>query len=279
MREQGETIPGYRLLRRFEEGGMGQVWLAEDQRRNRQVAIKTMRPELAASRRMIQMFLRESQISLSLRHPNIVEFLDAGEYHGTLYIVMEYVDGEDAEKLRQREGGRLAENAVVALARQTLEALTHAHGQHIVHRDLKPPNLLVRGRLPSGRVQVTDFGLARNFRAAGMSGLTRRGDVRGSIPFMAPEQVLDCRGVDHRADLYSLGSTMYYLLTGQFIYDFRRGRDPLLTVLEDPVVPLERRGVRVSPPLAGVIHRALCKEVAGRYPSAEAMQQALPTGW
>lgn len=277
--EQGGPIPGYRLLRRLGEGGMGVVWLAEAAADGRQVAVKTMIPEIAASRQMVRRFLRESEISLQLRHENIVEFLDAGETRGQLYIVMEYVDGIDAEQAREQQGGRLPPNDVVRIGLQTLDALAHAHGQSVIHRDIKPPNMLLVGRAPAWQVKVTDFGLARNCRAAGLSRLTRPGEVLGSLPYMPPEQVLDCAHADARADLFSLAATMYHLLTGQFIYDFRpRQQDPMITVIEDDVVPIERRGVSVPRTVAQVIERALRKEMNERYQSAAEMRNALGGG-
>ena len=276
MRRAGETIPGYRLARQFRKGGMALLWLAEDTRNGRQVVVKTMIPDLAESQRAVRMFYRESKISVALRHPNIVEFLSAGQYAGQLYIVMEHVDGVDAEALRTERGGRLSSAEVVTIGRQVLAALGYAHGQGIVHRDVKPSNILVSGESPGCQVKVTDFGLARVYRAAGRSDITRRGDVRGSIPFMPPEQVTNCRGVDQRADIFALGATMYHLLTGRFCRDFNvKKKDPLLAVIEDEIVPIERRGVPVAPPLAEVVNRSLRREPGRRFRSAAEMSAAL----
>ena len=271
-----EIIPGYRLVQQIGEGGMGIVWLAQQARTGRQVAVKMLRPELATSRNAIRMFDRETRISRSLQHPRIVEVLDAGRHHGLMYVVMEYIEGTDAERLRQARGGTLPAAEAVSIALQALEALEYAHERRVVHRDIKPPNLLVSGELPNRQVKVTDFGLARIYGAAGRSGITHEGDVRGSVPYMPPEQVLNCRGVDHRADLFGLGATLYHLLTGQFVFDFRPAeKDPLLTVIEDEVVPIERRGVRIEAALAQAIDRAVRKNSAERYRSAREMNQAL----
>lgn len=276
MRAAGEAVPGYRLVQQFRKGGMALLWLAEDTRSGRQVVVKTMIPDLAESQRAVRMFHRESSISVGLRHPNIVEFLGAGQYHGHLYIVMEYVVGVDAETLRTQRGGQLSPQQVVAIGRQVLAALDYAHHQGIVHRDVKPSNILVSGELPDCQAKVTDFGLARVYRAAGRSDITGRGDVRGSIPFMPPEQVLNCRGVDQRADLFALGATMYHLLTGRFCRDFNvKKKDALLTVIEDPIVPIERRGVPLPLALAAVVNRSVVREPGRRFQTAAEMSAAL----
>jgi serine/threonine protein kinase len=275
MRQAGEQIPGYRFIRQMTEGGMGVLRLACETRTGREVVVKTMRPQIAATERAAQVFLRECSISRSLRHPRIVEFITAGEYDGLLYIVMEYVHGRDADKLRVEMRDRVPERDAVTLAIQTLEALEYAHTLHIVHRDLKPHNLMVSGQSPDYQLKVTDFGVARSFREAGMSGLTRKGEFRGSLGFTPPEQVMDCRKVDHRSDLFSLGATIYNLLCGELIYPFQHGKDPFLTILEDAVVPIKRRGVRVSRNLSRVLRRALQRSADRRYQSAREMRQAL----
>jgi len=276
MREIGEQLPGYHLLNQLSEGGMGVIWLAEETLTERTVAVKVMRPELAVTQRAGQLFLRESQVSLGLRHPHIVEFFRAGEYQGQLYIVMEYVDGFDADCLRERRGGRLPAQEVVAIALQALDALHYAHGQHIVHRDLKPSNLLLADGTAAYQVKIADFGLAKNFRDAGMSGITRHGEVRGSVPFMPPEQVLNSRGVDHRADLFGLGATLYTLLTGAFVFNFNPARkDPLLTIVEDEVTPIEQRGIALPADLCAAVNRAIRKDPAERFQTADEMQIVL----
>jgi serine/threonine-protein kinase len=276
MQQAGETVPGYRLIRQLRDGGMGVVWLADEVRTGRPVAVKLIKPELTSDRRTVQMLLRGSNIWFSLRHPHIAEFITAGQYHGQLFIVTEYVDGQDAERLCQQQGGRLPAGEVVSLGLQVLEALDFAHQRQVVHRDIKPSNILVRGASPHYQVKMIDFDLARYFPALVTSGITQREEVRGSIPYMPAEQVLNCRGVDHRADLFSLGATLYHLLTGQFVYDFRPGeKEPLLTIVDGDIIPLERRGVPVPRALAEVIHRALRKDPAERYQSAREMSEAL----
>ena len=273
MRQHGEQIPGYRIIRHLHRGGQGDVWEAQSLSTGERVAIKTLIPDLATSRRAVRRFSREMRIAQQLNHPNIVRCIDAGEYHGVFYIVMEFVDGLDAERLRQQSGGTLPIADVVNIGLQTLDALIYAHGQGVVHRDIKPSNLMIVGRSPNFQVKVTDFGFAR---ARGMSGLTRPGEVFGTLPFMPPEQILDAHSVDERADIFSLGASLYHLLTGQFVFDFQPGvKDLYLTILEDEVIPIRRRRRDIPEALARVIDRAIEKRMERRFRTAQEFKQAL----
>ncbi|MCX7967322.1 MAG: serine/threonine-protein kinase [Armatimonadetes bacterium] len=273
MRQHGEQIPGYRIRRHLSRGGQGDIWEAESLSTGERVAIKTLIPDIATSRRAVRRFTREMRIAQQLQHPNIVRCIDAGEYHGLFYIVMEFVEGVDAETLRRQSGGTLPIGDVITIGLQTLDALIYAHGQGVVHRDIKPSNIMVVGRSPNLRVKVTDFGYAR---ARAMSVVTRPGDVFGTIPFMPPEQIIDAHNVDERGDIFSLGASLYHLLTGQFVFDFQPGvKDFYLTILEDPVIPIRHRRRDIPSALAQVIDRAIDKRVDRRFRSAQEMKQAL----
>ena len=145
-----------------------------------------------------------------------------------------------------------------------------------MHRDIKDANLLV-GRDASGGlvVKLSDFGLAKSYETSGASGFTRTGDVSGTIPYMAPEQILDFRNVKPAGDLYSMGATLYHLLTGQLAYNFRKEMDPLVTILEEEIVPVRQRKPTVPAALAAVAERAMKKDPAQRFANAEDMRRAL----
>jgi serine/threonine-protein kinase len=271
-----DSIPGYRLQSAFKTGGMGTVWLAEDLSDGKTVVIKIIRPDRAVNHAMRQLFLRESKISLALRHPNIVEFIDAGDKNGVLYIVMEYVHGVDADALRRNRGGTLPWQDVVAIGCQVLSALEYAHAKNIVHRDMKPANILVSGAIAADYVvKVTDFGIARSFGEQGFGSFTQTNVTRGSVQFMPPEQVTNCKGVDHRADIFSLGATLYNLLTGKFVWPFSEQEDPFVIIVQKEVVPLRDRGVTVPDAIREAIDRSLNKDPAKRFQSAAEMRSAL----
>jgi serine/threonine protein kinase len=174
-------------------------------------------------------------------------------------------------------GGRIEIGRATALFDQVLDALGHAHAQGIVHRDMKPHNVLLTTD-GAGReiAKVTDFGLARHFESTGCSGLTRTGNRRGTLAYMAPEQLLDARRADPRSDLYGTAAALYRLLTGCGLWNEKpNGDDPLLLVLNQPPVPIQQRRGDVPAPLAAVIHKALARDPRDRFANAAEMRAAL----
>ena len=162
------------------------------------------------------------------------------------------------------------------MACQVLKGLEEAHRQGFVHRDIKPENILI-GKTPNGLVaKISDFGLAKSFRSLGLSGLTFSGEMRGTVPFMPPEQILDFKTVTPAGDLYATAATLYYLLTSKFIYDIiSDGGDLIRTLLEEPHVPVRRRRPDVPVALAEVLQRCLSREPKDRFPNAAEMRRAL----
>ena len=269
-------VPGYRLERELGRGGMGVVYLATALADGAAVALKMVRPAVVGSTVVVDRFLREAAVLSRLDHPRIVRLRDLGSTPEGLYFAMDYVDGDDAEALLKRRRTPLPIGPAVDLACQALEAMEYAHGQGVVHRDIKPQNLLLT-RAGGGReLHVADFGLARLYQESTLSGLTLTGQIAGSVGYMPPEQITDFRNVRPAADLYALAASLYTLLTGRKVYDFPEGINrQLLTILQSDPVPIRDRRGDVPPALAEVIHRALARDPADRFPDAAAMRAAL----
>ncbi|MGE5231559.1 MAG: serine/threonine-protein kinase, partial [Deltaproteobacteria bacterium] len=200
----------YRIERELGQGGMATVWLAEDLRHRRQVAVKVLEPSLAQALGA-ERFLREIRIAAGLTHPHILPLLDSGEAGGFLYYVMPYIAGESLRQKLAREGALpVAESA--RLLREIVDALAKAHRVGVIHRDIKPENVL----LADGHALVTDFGVAKAVSDAGGDGtLTMAGMAVGTPAYMAPEQAAGDPHVDQRADLYAVGVVAYEMLTGR----------------------------------------------------------------
>jgi serine/threonine-protein kinase len=271
-----QPIAGYRLVRELGRGRMGIVYLALRSADGAVVALKTIAPAVDPSPGDVRRFLREAEVLRRLDHPNIVAFRDMGESNGALYFAMDYVPGTDAQRLL-KDQGPLPIRRAVRLVCQVLQALEYTHGRQLVHRDVKPANLLVTEATGQEVVKLADFGLARVYESSKLSGLTLTGDVGGTVPYLAPEQILDLRGARPPADQYSSAATLYHLLTDCFVYDLPKGDFPnqLLMVLQSPPVDVRTRRADVPDTLACVIHRGLAKEPERRFADVTAMREAL----
>src|SRR4051795_1006914 len=190
----------YRVVRKLGTGGMANVYLAEDQELGRSVAIKMLDERHSQDEQFVERFRREAKNAAGLSHPNIVSIYDRGEFDGSYYIAMEYLEGRTLKELIVRNGPTPVPIAI-DYARQVLSAIAFAHKNGIVHRDIKPHNIVV-GR--DGRLKVTDFGIARS----GASQMTEAGSIVGTAQYLSPEQARGSQ-VDPRSDLYSLGIVMY----------------------------------------------------------------------
>ncbi len=201
--------PRYRVLRELGAGGMAVVFLAEDLRHRRQVALKVLLPELATEIGPGR-FLREIETAAGFNHPHILPLHDSGDAGGLLYYVMPYVEGESLRDRLTREK-QLPLDDALQIAREVADALCYAHGLGVVHRDIKPENILVQG----GHAVVADFGIAWALTAAARGTLTATGIAVGTPAYMSPEQATGSRDLDGRSDLYSLGCVLYEMLAGQ----------------------------------------------------------------
>ncbi|HEU5116222.1 MAG TPA: FHA domain-containing serine/threonine-protein kinase [Isosphaeraceae bacterium] len=271
-----QPVPHYTTLRELGRGAMGVVYLGQHNATGRKVALKLIAPETAATRSAIERFLREMSVVSQLKHPNIVEFYEQGTSRGQFWFAMEFVEGMNLETLTQSDPGRYPIPQACRMASQVLKGLEHAHARGFVHRDIKPENILI-ARSPAGLVaKISDFGLAKSFRSIGLSGLTFSGEMRGTIPFMPPEQMLDFKKVLPSGDLYATAATLYFLITGKYIYDeIQEGGDLIRTLLEEPPVPIRDRRPEVPVPLAAVFKRCLARDPEDRFPNATEMRRAL----
>ena len=264
MSEASVVDGRYRVLQRIGSGGMADVWLADDTHLQRRVALKVLHGRFAQDREFVERFRREAEAAARLQHPNIVAVFDRGEFEGTYYIAMQYVEGPTLKGLI--DAGLTPEQAV-ALIRQVLEAARFAHRHGIVHRDLKPQNVIVDGE---GKAVVTDFGIAR----AGVSEITQAGSVMGTPHYLSPEQA---QGMDVTAvsDLYSVGVMLYEALSGRVPFE----GESAVAVAMKQVSQMPQRpssiDPRVSPALDAVVMRALEKDPGQRFQSADAFIAAL----
>jgi serine/threonine-protein kinase len=268
-------VAGYEILRQLGRGGMGVVYLARRQDDRSLVALKTIAPAAAVQRHQTERFLREARILRELRHPHIVTFRDVGESEGRLFFAMDYVEGTDAGRML-REQGPLRVRPAIRLICQVLAALAYAHAKGFVHRDVKPANILVAEQDSKKTVQLADFGLARVYQESRLSGLTMQGDVGGTVAYMPPEQITHFRLAKPPADQYSAAATLYTLLTGQALFPFEDPFvQPLTRVLEEEPIPIRQRRADLPEGLAAVIHRAVAKDPAARFPDVLAFRAAL----
>ncbi|HEX6406100.1 MAG TPA: serine/threonine-protein kinase, partial [Gemmatimonadales bacterium] len=259
----------YRVERELGRGGMATVYLAHDIRHDRPVALKVLRPELAASLGP-ERFLLEIRIAARLRHPHILPVHDSGETAGRLWYTMPYVEGESLRQLLSRER-QLPVDRAVRIAIQVLGALGYAHGHGVIHRDIKPENIL----LESDQAVVADFGVARAISAAGEDRLTETGLALGTPAYMSPEQATASRDLDGRSDLYALGCVLYEMLAGQPPFVGATAQQLLARHAIDPVPPLRTVRDTIPAPVEQSVTRALAKVPADRFATAGEFAEAL----
>ncbi len=260
----------YRLERELGAGGMATVYLAEDLKHHRNVAVKVLRPELAASMGA-ERFEREIQVAARLQHPHILGVLDSGEADGFFYYVMPYVEGETLRERLTRSGELPVADALRLLGEVT-EALSVAHNAGVVHRDIKPENILLSGR----HAMVMDFGVAKAVsEASGRQQLTTAGVALGTPAYMAPEQATADPQLDHRVDIYALGVLAYEMLTGHPPFHGLTPQQTLAAHVTQTPLPVTQRRPGISPALETLIMRCLAKRPADRYQTADELVAAL----
>ena len=252
----------YMVQREVGAGGMATVYLAEDVKHRRRVAIKVLRDDLAASVGAVR-FLREIEIAARLQHPNILPLLDSGETQGLLYYVMPFVDGQSLRQRLNREH-ELPVGDAVKLLIEVVDALSEAHERGVVHRDIKPDNVMLSGR----HALVTDFGVARAVSEAKDGTVTTLGVALGTPAYMSPEQATADPSVDHRADIYAVGVMAYELLTGRLPFDGGSPQQTLARHVTETPDPVSKYRPNLNPLLVQAVMRCLEKRPADRWQSA-----------
>ncbi len=253
----------YSIVREVGAGGMATVFLARDVKHDRQVALKVLKPELAAALGS-ERFPREIRIVAQFNHPHILSLYDSGETAGFLYYVMPFVDGESlAERLHREK--QLPVPDAVRILREVADALAYSHSRGVVHRDIKPGNVLLSGR----HAVVTDFGVAKAVSAAGGDKLTTVGIAVGTPSYMAPEQAMGESDIDARADIYALGILGYEMLAGRLPFEAKTAQGILAAHVME--APKDIREVRpgIPDPLADALMRCLAKNPADRWQTAD----------
>jgi serine/threonine-protein kinase len=263
----------YRIELPLGEGGMATVYLAEDVKHGRKVAVKVLRPDLGATLGA-ERFLAEIRLTANLQHPHLLPLYDSGEADGLLYYVMPLVDGESLRQKLERDGPLPIDDAI-RITRAVASALDYAHGQGVVHRDIKPENIL----LHQGEALLADFGIALAASRAGSERLTHSGLSLGTPHYMSPEQATGGRDVDRRADVYALGCVLYEMLAGEPPYPAPNATAVMAKLLVDPVPSVRRLRATVPEPVDRAISKALAKEPADRFQTAGNLAHALvPSG-
>ena len=259
----------YRVVRQLGRGGMAAVFLAHDERYDRDVAIKVMHSEIASGVGADR-FLREISVAAKLTHPHIVPLLDSGAVADTLWFAMPVVEGQSLRERLDREH-QLPIAEAVRIAIQICSALSYAHARGVVHRDIKPENVL----LSSGSAVVADFGLAKGLEAAGATSLTHTGMAVGTALYMSPEQATGADTVDGRSDIYSLGCMLYEMLAGEPPYVGKSVQAVIAKRFSDPVPSARRLRETIPPALDDVVARALAKSPVDRFATADEFADAL----
>lgn len=268
----GAAFGRYALLDQVGESRTGKVFKAEDRTLGRRVALKVLSDEAVRSPALLERFLRKARILAGLSHRNLVAAYEAGELDGKYYLVMEFVDGTDMNSLSKCYGP-LPVAQVVNYIAQAAAGLGHAHDSGIYHRNVKPSNLLLDRQ---GVVKVIGLGIARIEMAEGAgSELTAPGQVLGTCDFMAPEQAIDTRTADHRADIYSLGCTMFKLLTSRAVYPEKSMLKKVVAHRELPIPSLQELRPDVPASLEFVFGKMLAKSPEDRFQSMNDLIAAL----
>ncbi len=270
MLSKGQKInERYEIIKTIGEGGMANVYLANDTILDRKVAIKVLRGDLSNDEKFIRRFKREALSVSNLSHPNIVEVYDVGEEEGNYYIVMEYIDGKTLKQLLQKRGA-LTLTEVIDIMSQLTDGLAHAHEAYIIHRDIKPQNIMIED---NGLVKITDFGIAM---ALNSTQLTQTNSVMGSVHYLPPEQA-NGKGSTIKSDIYSLGILMYELLTGSVPFKGDTAVEIALKHMKEKIPSVRKQNPTIPQSIENIILKATAKNPKNRYDNVREMYNDLAT--
>lgn len=259
----------YEIEKLIGEGGMANVYLAQDKILDRKVAVKVLRGDLANDEKFVRRFQREALAASSLSHPNIVEIYDVGEDEGNFYIVMEFIEGKTLKQLIKKRGV-LSLSETIDIMLQLLEALAQAHDSYIIHRDIKPQNIMIK---ESGLVKITDFGIAVALNSAQ---LTQTNSVMGSVHYLPPEQA-GGKGSTIRSDIYSLGILMFEMLTGKVPFKGSTAVEIALKHIKEPIPSVKEINPVVPQSVENIILKATAKNPKNRYKDVREMSEDIKT--
>lgn len=263
-------LSGYKIIKKIGSGGMGDVYLAEHEKLEKKVAIKSLHKNLATDNTFRERFSNEAKTHSKLDHPNIVKLLDYRERKVGLFLIMEYVDGKQLDDYIKKVTGPIPEKELTTLFTQVLGAIGYAHEEGLVHRDIKPSNIMIDNR---GRIKVLDFGIAKMQEEE--KGLTKTGMQIGTASYMSPEQV-NAKKVDKLTDIYSLGVTLFYMAVGKSPYDEETNTFSIQTKIVSEPFPLASKFYPgVSKKLEAIILKSTQKNKKDRYQSCEEFKKTL----
>ena len=268
MLSKGQKINDrYEIVKTIGEGGMANVYLAQDTILDRKVAVKVLRGDLSSDDKFIRRFQREALSVSNLSHPNIVEVYDVGEEDGQHYIVMEYIEGKTLKQLlKKRESLTLTE--VIDIMTQLTDGISHAHESYIIHRDIKPQNIMIED---DGKVKITDFGIAMALNA---TQLTQTNSVMGSVHYLPPEQASG-KGATIKSDIYSMGILMYELITGNVPFKGDNAVEIALKHMKDKIPSIRKQDPSIPQSVENILLKATAKNPRNRYDSAKEMHEDL----
>lgn len=265
----------YEIRRELGRGGMGVVYEAVQLSTQRKVALKLITPAGPVSEHAMGLFVREASILAQLKHPRIIESVEFGLHDHQFFLAMEFIETVDLAEIMKTQSRPSQIRVACGIVSRILEALEFAHQRGIVHRDVKPANILTFYVGKKLSAKLTDFGLAKNYKNVGFSAISDDEDMKGTLAYIAPEQIVNCRYAKPPCDIYSTAASLYFFLTGCTTHDFDDGQSAIATLLNKNPVPIHSRDPGIPARLARAVDRALARNPEDRFDTAREFHQAL----